>query len=584
MANTDPRYLEAGKVLRSVIPGTPVKLYKTTRAGATTGLCANAIDSNQKFCLIAPTKMIAHATIDDTLEYSNNKDVEVKTIVSNHECELNKERIKKYPELDALPILPIPGTCDTCTHRNECEVTKFVDGVNKTFGGVGLTYHKLLAIMLSDSDLPALIRDKLCEMDVFVFDECHSCETPESHTIDICPLDYVDYLSDKLRHNAVIQEYLLKFKRVLQSIEPDVETLLEQKDEHTNTIMTANISETYSVNVASKGMKEIVKIMMNRRKHELLVKDVVYLSGIVLLMNESSLVLNYLKFEGEDKIQLTCKSGLHSCIREFLDMIGPKKVIFTTATFGEMDYTPVFGESRTCVMKDTMQSNTKMIVYPDTFTLDSINYSKKYHNKIVNSVLYYASKFPGVTFVCMNKKMSWWLKKRIKEKGVDIEVDYYRSDLTLGVANKARECVCVGAPICSINAFDGISQTYEESQNKRVCNNHAAFWQAVSRFKDPAGKVQSHIHCIGITKDELTLMLRWGTARMLNMDGIKCQDVSAGNDFSEATILSKNDMKVLRLLQELDFNIDKVLSKATRKFTQKTIVASLLNLRKLEII
>lgn len=584
MVNTDPRYLEAGKVLRSVVPGTPVKLYKTTRAGATTGLCANAIDSNQKFCLIAPTKMIAHETIDATIEYSNLKDVKVRTIVSNHECELNKERIEKYPELGVLPILPIPGTCDTCTHRHECEVTKFVDGVNKTFGGVGLTYHKLMAIMLSDSDLPALIRDKLSEMDVFVFDECHSCETPETHTIDICPPDYVDYLSDKLRLNAVIQEYLLKYKRVLQSIEPHVETLLKQKDEHTNTIMTFRIPKTYTVNVASKGMKEIVKIMMSRRKHELSVKDVLYLSSIVLLMNESDLVINYLKVDSEDKIQLTCTSGLHSCIREFLDMIGPKKVIFTTATFGEMDYTPVFGESKTCVMKDTMQSNAKVIVYPDTFTLDSINYSKKYYTKIVDSVLYYASQFPEITFVCMNKKMSWWLKKRVKEKGVDIEVDYYRSDLTLGVANKARECVCVGAPICSINAFDGISQSYEESQNKRVCNNHAAFWQAVSRFKDPAGKVQSRIYCIGITKDELTMLLRWGTARMLDMDGIKCKGVKAGTDFSEVTILSKNDMKVLGLLQECDLNIGKVLPKATHRFTQKTIVASVLNLRKLEII
>lgn len=585
MVNTDPRYLEAGKVLRSIVPGTPVKLYKTTRAGATSGLCANAIDLNEPFCLIAPTKTIAHETIIDSEKYANRKGAIIKRLVSNHDCLKIQEKIERYPDLNKLPVIPLQGYCTKCELRDKCKVTEFIRADRCALDGVGMTYHKLMAIVLSESQSSIDILEKLTKViKLFVFDEAHYFETPSPVSIQIYPKRDIEYLIEHTRDNTTVQIMLNEYKDVLASATAAIEALLQNKEDHKNNRMALSVPKQYDVVRISKGIKEVVDLMINRSNHNLSVEDVIYISQIIMIMAADDLVVHYLKVDGDDRVQLSARDGLYLSTRLLLEKVGMKKVIFTSATFGDFNYKPLFEKHTTCVMKDTMESNSKMIIFPDTFMINSINAKKRESKRIIDTVAEYAIKYPNIRFVCMKKKMAQWIEKSLAPMKLSINVDYYRSDQMLGVENSERECVCVGAPTSPINAHDAISFSFDESQKKRVGENHAAFWQAISRFKDPMGNKPSYIHCIGITEKELTMMTTWGTEREIVMNRIKCEDVNAELNFSELTILSTDEMKILRLLQGCDYDISKMLKAAPRRLKQKNIIPMVVHFKELGLL
>jgi len=216
--------------------------------------------------------------------------------------------------------------------------------------------------------------------------------------------------------------------------------------------------------------------------------------------------------------------------------------------------------------------------------LDSIRIKKGKRMDVLQKVEDYEIKYPGIQFICMKKNTSGWLKQSLKDRGCLPHTDYYRSDTSLGVANNDRRCVLVGPATSPINAFDGVSKNYEESQKRRINNNHAALWQAISRFKDPAGEVTSHVHCIGITEAELKIALTWGKGRHIEMDGIRCKNVTTTESFSKVTILSKDEMKVLNLLRQPGATFNSVMAQSTKRLPISKIVKCYYNLKEMEII
>ena len=116
MVNRDPRYVETKRLLNDIDGTRPVKLYKVTRAGATTGLSANAIDAKQRFVLLAPTKEIAHmrhvspATVNKHREHIRrklritNKDVNLGTYLEKFMSEQAKKKYgaRKEPVTQAI--------------------------------------------------------------------------------------------------------------------------------------------------------------------------------------------------------------------------------------------------------------------------------------------------------------------------------------------------------------------------------------------------------------------------------------------------------------------------------------------------
>ena len=531
MTNNDPRYTETKRILNEITDNLPVKLYKTTRAGVTTGICANSIDADQRFMLIAPTREIAHNTIQDSLKYSS-RFAEIKRLLSNHACLINKKTISKFPDVGKIPILPLPKKCENCEHFYDCEVTDFLRTDINDIGGVGLTHQKLMAIMFSDSDAAKSIKNRFASMfKVVVFDEAHNYETPNVSSVKLYPHYDLTPWQTLFKNNKKISPFLEMFATLKHDLEPNIMQLLSVKEDAYKNRMAIEIDRKKNpvkFKQIVKAINEIINVMKHRDKYNLSVDQVLFIFNIVMLFASDQLVLHYIKTDDGDSVHLSAKDGMVTSVKMFLGRLEPfinKKIIFTSATFGDFDYTSIFGFHNTAFMPDVMESNKKMTIFADSFKMDSINYRRKNFNKIIDAVERYEKWFPGIPFICMRRNVAWWITDELKDRGYAINADYYRSDRTIGVASDKRRCVCVGAPISPINAFDGITDTFDKSQRLRTGENHAAFWQAISRFKDPNGNDESFVYCIGIKEDEIKKMVTWGVKRNLIMNGNKCREV-----------------------------------------------------------
>lgn len=550
MVNNDPRYLAARDVLNDADEYLPTKLHKVARAGATTGITANCIDSMLVPLLIAPTKKISHETIRESVEYSQHPEANIKVLLSNHECLLNKRMIDKHPDVGRLPILPLPKKCSGCNLFETCRVTELIRTPPEDVDGIGITYQKLQAIMFSDSDIANMIKQRLVACDVIIFDEAHVFESPDTMSIQVYPYQTLAPYQTLFKDNNKISPFLETFAKLVHEKETSIMQLVHEHDNAEKNLLSITLEDSVDAMDFKKvvgAIKEIIKIMKDRDKYNLSVEDVLYISNIVMVFAADEHVLHYIKNEEGGTVYLSTTDSLLPAIRIFKSMIDPslkKKIIFTTATFGDFDYTSVFGFHSDMLMPDVMKSNRRMIIYPDTIKMDDINYRAQHWDRIVNAACEYEKKYPGITFVCMKKNVAFWLQNRLAEQDMDINIDWYRSDKMIGAASNERRCVCVGAPVAPINVYDGVSATYKESQKKRIGDNHAAFWQAISRFKSPSGSQDSHIFCIGITQHVIEQMIVWGTSRKLSINDTKCIGVDVDVAFDQPSVVDGKIEKV----------------------------------------
>ena len=533
----------------------PLKLFKTTRAGATTGLTANCIDAGLVPLLIAPTKKISHETIKESTKYSQHKDANIEVLFSNHECLLNKRMIREYPDVGRLPILPLPKKCSGCKMFDRCPVTKLIRSSPEDVDGIGITYQKLQAIMFSDSDVANMIKGRLAACDVIIFDEAHIFESPDTVSIQVYPYRSLQPYQELFKDNSKISPFLEIYAQLVHDKQPSIMQLVHEHDDAEKNLMSIVLKDSIDAidfkNVIG-AIKEIIKIMKDRDKYNLSVEEVMDISDIIMLFAADKHVLHYIKSKDTSGVYLSNTDTLLPAVRMFKSMINPaskKKIVFTTATFGDFDYTQIFGFHDCAVMNDVMNTNRRMTIYPDTIKMDDINYRAKYWNRILDAAQAYEEKYPGIIFVCMKKDIAWWLQNRLAERGVAINVDYYRSDRMIGTSSSDRRCVCVGAPVMPINAYDGVSNTYKESQKKRVGNNHAAFWQAISRFKSPSGTQDTEVFCIGITQDMIEKMITWGTERKLTINNLSCEHVEVNVAFPSPIVVDKTEEKLRKLLK-----------------------------------
>ena len=567
--NTDPRFLAARHVLENADTYLPTKLHKVARAGATTGLVGNCINTCLVPLLIGPTKKISHETIKDSIRFSNYPEANIEVLLSNHECLLNKRMIKEYPDVGELPMLPLPKKCSGCEHFENCEVTSLIRCAPEDVDGIGITYQKLQAIMFSDSEIANMIKDRLAACDVIIFDEAHIFESPDTVNLQVYPHKPLTPYQALFKDNNKISPFLEAYAQLVHEREPSIMMLVHEHDDAEKNLMSIDVEDIGDVIDFKKiiaATKETIKIMKNRDKYNLSVDDVLYIFNIIMLFAADKHVLHYMKTADGGFVYLSTADSLLPAVRMFKSMIDPmkeKKIIFTTATFGDFDYTHIFGFHNKIVMPDVMKTNIRMTIYPDTFKMDDINYRAKHWDRIIDAACDYENKYPGITFVCMKINVALWLKYRLEERGKDINIDWYRSVNMIGAASDKRQCVCVGSPVSPINTFDGVSATYKESQKRRIGSNHAAFWQAVSRFKSPDGSEDTDIFCIGITQPDIEKMIVWGTERKLTVNNIRCTEVGVDFAFDVPNVVDKIQNKIY------DFIVD------ARGATRSTIMRKL---------
>lgn len=174
--------------------GKVLAITKATRAGATTSLLKRACELKQKTVIIAPYIQIFERTVEDVEKLIVGKKPKIQRIRANVEiCEKTKAKLDEHSELKSLPFLCKPS-CRKCelNDPDSCELSRILNG---DWDILGLTYAKLRALSLSESETASDLLKKTRQADNLILDEFVTgiITTAPSAEIQVFP----SYLSDE---------------------------------------------------------------------------------------------------------------------------------------------------------------------------------------------------------------------------------------------------------------------------------------------------------------------------------------------------------------------------------------------------
>jgi hypothetical protein len=513
--------VEAAKMILS---GPSCLLYKTCRAGATTSLAVAAGELKKSMLLIAPT----NAIIDKTLRRASKQ--EPVKIAANVACYKWKEAIREDRFLVNLP-LPIQN-CGECEYYPNCEVTEILRFNRKpgTAINFGITYHKLTAVMLAKSDASKAIRDKLRGLDAIVLDEAHSIGLHQPPRVPI--FSYPEIPEDFTTLNRVLAAFQ---DQCHQSIEIISELLTEGNKGHIGKHLSrsAPIQDQISFKILAAAHNELIALTSKRNELSISEESILLLRDICSIMGGAWCTFGYVSEREVGRIYLTGNVGtLYYALSDFLNPRERTTKIFTSGTLLE-PYPGFFKNLAGCHLVDIVfpeanLASLKMRIISDKWTLDSKSFNRRL-NEIVSRIEAICNEvWPEKCYVIApNVAASKLIKKKLSKLTFDKverpDVDYYRSEHTIGVERGERVCIAVGLAHIPSNACDhlAIGKSHEEraisSAAIRIQSVHAASWQAWNRVKDPNGEHESRVYCIGIRARQVLDVATWGSNRRLEL-------------------------------------------------------------------
>lgn len=510
--------IEAAK---TILSGPSCLLYKPCRAGATTSLAIAAGEMNKSMLLIAPT----NAIIDKTLRRACRQ--EPVKIASNVACYKWKEAIREDPFLAKLP-LPIQN-CRECEYYQACDVTEILRFDRKPGIGVnfGITYHKLTAVMLANSETSHAIREKLRGLDAIVLDEAHliSLHHPPSVPVFSCPAIPEEF--------TALKQVLSGFQdQCNHSIETISEILSEGNKGHVGKHLSRStpIEENVSFKVMAAAYNELITLAGKRDELRLSENAILELRDICGIMAGYWCTFGYVSERDNGRVFLYGNVGtLYHALSDFL---GPRErttKVFTSGTLLE-PYPGFFRGLAGCHLVDAVFpeanfASRKMRIIPDHWTLDSKNFNR-YFERIISRIkdIIHKEHSEECYIIAPKAEIAKKITNALKLDGIiQLEVDYYRSDHTIGVERDERVCIALGLAHVPSNAYDHLA--YGNSPEERATSSaairnqsvQAATWQAWNRVKDPKGEHESRIYCIGIRARQALDVATWGSNRRLEL-------------------------------------------------------------------
>ena len=515
--------IEAAKVILS---GPSCLLYKPCRAGATTSLAVAAEETKKILLLVAPT----NAILDKTLKSASNK-TPVK-IAANSFCLKWQPEIKKDPFLVNLP-LPIQN-CRECKYFQICDVTEILRCKKKAGEGInyGITYHKLTSVMLSQSDTAESIREELHGLDSIVLDEGHliGLHQPPRVPVFSCPAVPEEF--------SALRSVLAGFQALCNEF---LEIISELQAEGGRGHVGKHLSRSASIKnpvpfkILAAAYNELVKLTVQRNELEISEESILTLRDICSIMGGSWCTFGYVsEQEGEaGRVYAVGNVGmLYHALTDFLSSRERAVKIFTSGTLLE-PYTGFFKDLAGCGLVDAIfpeanSASRRMKIIPDRWTLDSKNFNRRFE-RIVSRIMDICREIsPEKAYVIAPTVVkAARIRERLSELMLDKadlpEVDYYRSDHTIGVERSERVCIAIGMAHVPSNACDHLA-TGKDSEERAISSAkirnqsvQAATWQAWNRVKDPTGENESRIFCIGVRARQAADCATWGANRRLEL-------------------------------------------------------------------
>ncbi|MEA3325146.1 MAG: hypothetical protein U9Q37_08430 [Euryarchaeota archaeon] len=552
----DPRTLKA----RELLDGneSAALVYKTTRAGATTSLCAEIMRRGETFTIVEPTNRINTMTLEKAAALSGTGKTII-PILSNANCIYNKELIDKHPEVARLGILPLnscksedakTGEEHECPYWNVCPITRPLRQVIGV-GGYAITYQKLAALFLSTGETAKEIISTVLATDHLVLDEAHTIAYPntiavQAHPeIDMSKYGDLDY--------PMLPDVVSGFIDILTNASDAIEQIKTNAPEYTDKHLAYPITMDHRILKESKdiavGISSLVDMMIHRRDYDLIVDDVVMLKDMMLLCAEKNHVVHGIiatKSDGGKKLRIHIKTTdavFRTTIRRtmagYLDKTHrTRHVWLTSGTMPDMDgVMPVAAEP--LMFGDPLDTNSKFAVIADRWRVSvrTLRNAKRF-NQIIDEIRQIVGRFGDKNCaVCvMNKKWHDKVAPELKDYK-NLVITWYASDLTVGVESDRRILIAVGLAEKPTNSMDAVALSRvnvgdltelahtgdyvavsDKLRNERV---HIDTMQAWSRAKDPGAKDRSVVVALGCRLKDVRKVVTWHINRKLEKIGVK---------------------------------------------------------------
>jgi hypothetical protein len=233
---------------------------------------------------------------------------------------------------------------------------------------------------------------------------------------------------------------------------------------------------------------------------------------------------------GVIKVRLVAVDNLfQKSIQSFIRSVQKedKRIFMTSATICSHDYTKyllpetaakdvLFGKGG-----DPMDTNRRMLILADSKKYNSVGKNSRYKKstEILARIIKILDVFgnENCTIIAMSIKEAISIAEQLATCGHSHNVTYYKAPDTIGVASDRRVIIAVGVAEKPSNAFDAIRNTREESIILREEAIHSDTWQAWSRCKDPAGKINSVVFGLGCTEEQCKNISTWGFGRTVEI-------------------------------------------------------------------
>lgn len=492
-----------------------VVVYKPNRSDFTSSAISEAYSQGKKVLVVVPVRKNRDRITSETIP---SFDGVICKIPGNSACLKMKQTIRDDGFLAELPI-PIEK-CRDCEEYNHCPVTK-IHRIDH-FDVAVMTYSKLEVVALSGSNAEKLGK-KFEDVDLVIFEQAHVISYPSLPSVEINRIvklpqgGFRKLLSVYNRFRKLIDN---DHREHMRSIEMDIE-------EYPNTFTGFKI-DIPPISKIGFSWIQLFEIAKERNTHwdkKIANNEVRALRDIVSIMSGKTATISRLDKDNQKQWVITGDTGrIQFAIRRLLEDIAPNaKACFVSGTL--IERRPGFlsalahRELTHCVLHDRNETNSNLHIHPSKWRFsdwkgdDGIDRAIKEIKEISQNLGH-----KPIYLVAMNKSYS----KRLKDALVtysNINVDHYRSDLSMGYNRQERICIAVGEAHRPVRWCDPLAEGDNDAQRQldsiqlRLNEVHAATFQSWSAVIDPDGKEESHVYCIGVRAHKVSNIVTWGTNR-----------------------------------------------------------------------
>lgn len=558
----------------------PTVVKKTTRAGLTTSLVIASKRKKRRLLVLEPTNKIASKTFPEAVRIAKeiyDMDIRGAVLSSNpNGClkialQIREMHRKKDANPDwgdtgvqfhKLPLVLKPA-CNTtdaeCEYFNseftfnsgeviinsdtetlQCARISVLKNIEQ-YDTMFVTYSKLLASAKSDSDQSILTMYELSDFDIILLDEISSIIEGQPSVIPVAGYKNGKYYlkTDNIRgqlvqvayDNSVSSNTLVNYvEECLQTIENGIKTITAIRGGKSTLIIENPLTQEQRdsvldyYNIIQREVKKTnVDLSLLAQFYLALSEDEWYLTVITNKQNYTS-------------INIVTKPELN-IIRTFLRrMIDAGKLVLVTdaslppTSLQFMNRLLNIKKWNTFDLGDPQDTNKQCLIIPDTkkVSITRIDRQKKLQFEAVRyaEMIIKQHGAKDVMLVLPNKKEFYkFLVKRFQRRYPALKITYYRSDMTVGVANNRRVMLAFCQPIPPSDSFNWLATHFarEDSIDMTTISNllreHSAkqaFYQAIGRVKDPASTEFSVVYLYGIrAADAEKLLLEFHSPRIL---------------------------------------------------------------------